>query len=499
MLKSDKQSEPPFLVSADIIFTQSTRQKITFENVSGEKLKHQKRLIFPKLLTYQSQELVTLIDKSLEEDLLISKRRIRWLIRDILKHPKFILISFFNTRRFTFTELSLADLPIKIELDDGDSGVWVSRYSIRSGIFPSNLDESLEYDRLRNPRQFRALVVNSQSGSEFESTKLYRNSNYSFFSGPANDSQGFRVEHERFGDSEILHGRIAISGNRILQVSNVRKELIRREPMYLKDQGERLATLNTFRDLSKIEDAVFFGSNLNWFHFIVECLTRYTAIPQDLSIGTPVVLEKGVHANIVELCRILSTTAPILVGACERLPVKNLLLCRELMVENPLDSKPRIPALLSIRKRVLSELEPSIISDQPNEIYFFRRRSKLFRPLQNEKKLIELLQPLGVKFIFPEDCTLIDLIELLFHTKLIIIESGAAITNLMFAPEGITVIELTPPAGEFGFWESFLTPFGVKYFGVVGKKKRVGRKGIASDGYSINANEIVNLIKKINS
>jgi hypothetical protein len=492
---SDNQSEKTFSISIDVTFTQFNRKHLVFESVSGVKLANKHRPIFPRLLTYQAQEIKTLINKSLDQDLLMSKKRARWLIRDILKHPVFVCVSLFSTRRFTIHDVKLKDLPVRVNSANGDHRVWVSRHSIKSGISPSNLDESLEYDRLRNPWQFSALVMNCQSENDFESSKLYRKFNYSFFLGHPKNIQGYQVEYERFKDAEILHGRIATVGHQILQVSNVRKELIRREPMYLQESGEKLAVLDTFKELPPINEGIFFGSNLNWFHFIVECLTRYCSIPEHISREKPIVLESGVHANIVELCRILSSEDPVLVGPGERLPMRNLLLCRELGVEDPIDSTPRISNLLEIRKRVWRELGATTTTTQSHEIYYFRRKSKLFRPLQNENELIKLLKPVGVKFVYPEDLTISELVELLFRTKIIIIESGAAITNLMFAPIGLTVIELTPPSGKFGFWEKFLRPFGINYVGVVGTRKYIGRKGIASDGYSIKPRDVLEIVR----
>jgi hypothetical protein len=495
----DNQSGNFFSISFDVTFTRINKKSFNITNVNGVKLAHQKRTIFPRLLTYQGQEITTLINKSPDEDLLISKRKMRWLIRDILKHPMFIFVSLFSTRRFTIPEVNLTDLPVQVDTGSGNLQVWVSRHSIKSGIFPSNLDESLEYDRIRNPRQFSALVVNSLSENEFESSKLYRKLDYSFFLGQPDDSREFRLEYERFSDSEVLHGRIAVAGNRILQVSNIRKELIRREPMYLQEIGEKLAVLDTFKDLPQIEEGIYFGSNLNWFHFIVECLTRYTVIPEELSNGTPIILETGVHANIVELCRILSSKKPVLVGPSERLPVKKLLLCRELGVGDPIDPTPRVPALLNIRNRVWQELGVSTANAQPNEMYYFRRKGKLFRPLQNEVQLIKLLQPMGIKLIYPEDLTLGELLEIFSRTKLVVIESGAAITNFMFAPSTVTVIELIPNQDAVGLWENFLEPFGMDYYGVMGTPKYVGRKGIASDGFHIDTNEVIKIIKSLES
>ena len=73
-------------------------------------------------------------------------------------------------------------------------------------------------------------------------------------------------------------------------------------------------------------------------------------------------------------------------------------------------------------------------------------------------------------------------------------ESGAAMTNLMFAPKGLKVIELNPGDGGYGFWESFLEPFELFHSGLVGQRQNIGKKGFASDGFRINVKTLLQII-----
>jgi hypothetical protein len=393
--------------------------------------------------------------------------------------------------------VSFSDLPIQVESRNQEGSLWVSRNSVEKGIFPSNLDESLEYDRLRNPSQFGVLVRSAHSKFDFKSTKLYRDIDYSFYLGNRESINSFQLEFERFEETEIVHGKVAISDSRILQVSNIRKELIRRSPRYVHEVGGKLTVLSTFREQDKIEHGVFFGSNLNWFHFIVECLTRYTAMPQNVSGGIPIILEAGVHPNIVEICRILSRAEPILVGPLGKIRIQSLLLAREVGVGDAIDASPRQLALLEIRERVLSELGITAPVTNPSRQYYFRRKRNLFRPLQNEDQLLEKLNQFGFEFIFPDDLTLAELIELLYQARTVVVESGAAMTNLMFAPRGLVIIELNPGDGGFGFWKKFLAPFGLLHHGIVGEKRRIGAKGLAVDGFKVDVRAVQKIVEAV--
>jgi hypothetical protein len=478
-------------LNLDITLMGDPIDEIHIVNIRGEKVEFCWEYKIPRLFRYQRLELETLINNSPKQDLRISTKIIRWLLRDLIKHPKFIIHSVFNTKRIITDAVSLEDLPLRVALRNNQQELWVSRNSIKAGIFPSNLDESLEYDRLRNPSQFKILVRDAYSRLDF---RPFRNTNYTFHFPEQSKNMKFGVEYEVFENAEVLHGRFALCSNNILQISNTRKEIIRRSPGYIESHGDTTRVLNAFGASQVLEKGVFFGSNLNWFHFIVECLTRYMAIPEIESKGTPILLESGVHPNIIEICRVLSKTEPVLIGPFDRVEVKKLFLCREFGVDDSIDSSPRSELLHGIRKRLLEALPPTQKPKMVDNNYFLRRKANLFRPLQNEKQLLKNLKKLNFRSVYPEDLSLFELLDLMNGANLVLIESGAAMTNLMFAPSWVKVIEINPGDGGYGFWGSFLDQFGLEYSGLVGHRRVFGAKGICSDGYAVALSELRKLI-----
>jgi hypothetical protein len=484
-------------VRIDVSLNQINSNQIVVKNKYEQTTKFAIRRAFPRMLEYQRLELSTLVDGSKPEDLRISTKTLRWLIRDSLKHPFFMAKSIFNTWQLEITEIESDELPLRILTLIPESKIWVSRHSIKAGLVPSNLDESLEYDRLRNPTQFSLLVRNARNNYNFEESKLYRNENFHFYLSTNPNIKNFSTEFEEFAHAEIVHGRLALANSQVLQVSNTRKELIRRYPGYLNQNNENLKVLNTHKEIRPVENAIFFGSNQNWFHFIVEGLTRYIAVPDKLRSGIPIILEKDVHPNIIEICRLLSGVQPVLVGPFESLKVGHLLLAREVGVDNSIDSSPRTELLLQIRQKLLTEVKLRKNPAQEGRDFYFLRKNKLFRPLQNEREIRKCLKARNFEFVYPEDNTLESLILMLESARTIVIESGAAITNLMFAPIGLNVVELNPGDGGYGFWEKFLKPFEVNHYGIVGNKRVIGKKGLAVDGYTVEASLLVNILEKI--
>ncbi len=481
-------------MTLDVMFNRSSPNDIELLGASGRVLKFRTESIPPRVFRYQRAELLTLIDNSSEQDLRISTRLLRWVARDALKHPNFLIKSLIKTKRLKIEEISIQDLPIKVISKEKNLKIWVSRHSIKYGVTPSNLDESLEYDRLRNPDQFDFLVRFTSNDINLQDYKLYRDQSYDFYFANHVDGEVFGIDYEKIKNAEVLHGRIALSREKILQISNLRKEIIRREPRYIDASKNKIRVLNSFSEHPFLGEAIFLGSNLNWFHFIVECLTRYVAIPEVK--GLPIILERGVHKNIVEICQILTKIDPILIGPLESVSVGNLYLGREYGVKDAIDSTPRSNLLLELRAMVMKELVKEEVTKTPKINLYFRRRSFLFRPLQNEKEIAKILDKQNFVSIYPEDLGILELIELLQNAGTVVVESGAAMTNLMFAPKGLKVIELNPGDGGYGFWERFLEPFELFHSGLVGRRQNIGKKGFASDGFRINVKALLQIIDK---
>jgi hypothetical protein len=481
-----------YSLTLDVMFNRSSPEDIELLGANGRALKFKTRSTLPSIFRYQRAELLTLIDNSSEQDLRISKRILRWVARDVLKHPKFLVKSLTKTKRLKIEEISIQDLPITVTSKEKNLKIWVSRHSIKFGVTPSNLDESLEYDRLRNPDQFDLLIRFANNDINPQDYNLYRGQSYDFYFAEHVDEEVFGIDYEKIKNAEVLHGRIALSGEKILQISNLRKEIIRREPRYIDTAKNEIRVLNSFFEHPFLSEAIFIGSNLNWFHFIVECLTRYVAIPEVR--GLPIILERGVHKNIVEICRILTKIDPILVGPLESVSIGDLYLGREFGIKDAIDSTPRNHLLLELRAMVLKELVIEEPAKTLKKNLYFRRKSFLFRPLQNEIEIEKTLVKLDFISIYPEDLGLFELIALLQNSSTVVVESGAAMTNLMFAPKGLKVIELNPGDGGYGFWESFLEPFELFHSGLVGQRQNIGKKGFASDGFRINVKTLLQII-----
>jgi hypothetical protein len=446
------------------------------------------RKILPRMWKYQKAELENMVGDSAKGDLRISTRTARWLMRDIVKNPLFFLSTLRNSYRLILETNENFYYPLHITTSQHPSKIWISRSVVKSGIAPTNLDESLEYDRLRNPGNFDLLVAFAENAPGFRSNDLFEPGDYELCSPSKSDTNTYLTDFEILEDARVKHGKVATQQNQLIQISNQRFELVRRSPGWVELCDEKFRVFKPHLNVGVVDRAIFFGSNLNWFHFIVECLTRFVPIPLDLVRGTPVVLEASAHNNIRQLCELLTGIAPIVLKPGEELSVKRLIVGRESGVIDAIDAFTRKSQLIEIRNRILDSC-PELVDVSVRKVYL-RRPARLFRPLQNEKRIVKMLSKYGFISIYPENENIQRLVQILNSAEVVVVESGAAMTNLMFANKTVKVLELHPSDGEFGFWQRFLDIFEIKGVGIVGNRQLFGRKGLAIDGYRIPMKKI---------
>ncbi len=454
----------------------------------GAEILYSKKKIFPHLWRYQRFELETLIDGADKSDLRISKSTARWFFRDLVKNFAFILSALRNTYQLSFEPDEKFCLPVHISTSRDLDEIWISRNAVKGGIAPTNLDESLEYDRLRNPGRFNLLVPFAEIGMQVGAYDLFESTQFDLLSLKATELGTYSTDYDVFEDAKVKHGKLATQKDKIIQISNRRFELIRRSPGWVESKGDEFQIFRPYANIGVVDQAIFFGSNLNWFHFIVECLTRFISIPPDLVNGTPIILESSAHINIRQICEMLTSVAPIVLKPGEEVSVKKLIVGRESGVIDTIDASIRRTQLVDIRERILGTFPGP--EKAPTLRIYLRRPPRLFRPLQNENRIVRLLSRYEFVSVYPENQSIFSLIQLLNEAEVVVVESGAAMTNLMFAPKDLKVLELNPGDGGFGFWRRFLDVFEIQGAGMVGKRQLIGAKGLAVDGYRIPLKEI---------
>jgi hypothetical protein len=92
----------------------------------------------------------------------------------------------------------------------------------------------------------------------------------------------------------------------------------------------------------------------------------------------------------------------------------------------------------------------------------------------------------GFQVVRPELLSAQEQIEVFRSANLVVAESGAAMTNLMFMRPNTTVIEIHPIDDATGFWSEFGNIFNVNVFVSKGKRGIFTRLFSQSDSYRVD-------------
>jgi hypothetical protein len=98
--------------------------------------------------------------------------------------------------------------------------------------------------------------------------------------------------------------------------------------------------------------------------------------------------------------------------------------------------------VLSLRELFLDK--PSCNQPPSSEYIYITRRDAKYRRVLEEHKIIEYLQSTGFEVVCLSDLSFAEQIQKFNRAKIIIAPHGAALTNMVFAPENVQIIELFP-------------------------------------------------------
>jgi capsular polysaccharide biosynthesis protein len=459
----------------------------------GKQISFSARRVLPKLYSYQKLEVLTNDDMAQSPNWL-NRSVVRWVIRDVIKNFSFVMHSIWKTYQIRIKEDYFIEFPITVLAADG-SKPWVARGCIAQGIRPTLVNEFLEIYRSRNPLDFSFLVRNVKSSRKSNGFNLYENEKYEYLYENNLNPTKFELSYSLYANARILHGRLAIRNNQILQVSNKRLELAGKSPTFVEETSNGFKVLKTHFSAPPLPRAIFLGNDFNLYHFLVECLIRLVTVPEIIYRGIPVVIEKETHPNLIEFAEILTGAVPVLVSPSESVQIGELILCREHGVKDPNKVLERIDYLPELAKRIIKNTPMQPLKIDAKKI-FLRRKKRLGRPLQNEDEIYSLLKEFGFHSFYPEEVTASQIVNLLQNCEILVAEAGAALTNLMFMKPNSTLVQLISAEEDSAIWEAYSKIFQINYHQIMGSKKRVGKNGIAFDGYNINSTKFVDSIQR---
>jgi capsular polysaccharide biosynthesis protein len=170
----------------------------------------------------------------------------------------------------------------------------------------------------------------------------------------------------------------------------------------------------------------------------------------------------------------------------------------QLIVPSLPDSHLRTPPWIASWLR--DQFLPSGVAPPHRRLYVTRGNQKHTRRVENEAQVVAALAPFGFETIDPGALTFDEQVRMFSEAELVVGAHGAALTNLVFCPEGATIIELfSPDYVNVCFWALATAVGTLRYRYLVGDG-RPGRVrpmlGVASD-LTVDPGRVIELISDL--
>lgn len=108
----------------------------------------------------------------------------------------------------------------------------------------------------------------------------------------------------------------------------------------------------------------------------------------------------------------------------------------------------------SVRNAALNTMGNTVRDLKKGRRFFLCRDPNRFRALLNEAEILEICKGYGFEAVRPERLSIDEQVCLFSSAECIMGVSGAALTNILFAPQGCKILSLNPNHGpEFFFWD----------------------------------------------
>jgi hypothetical protein len=353
-------------------------------------------------------------------------------------------------------EIALAEIEKKI--------FWVSRQAVLGGVIPNFLDESIDYDFYRQSKFTFLRIWATSLTPRINLGRIPNASKISASKVRISDIPDYGTPQVvKLFNAKVLHGSVVTVQSDFYPLDNSQFGSLHwphHSPVKTQD-GHFLLDATKSVDISV---GIFVGHSQSWYHFLIEILPRYLAIP-DNERQAPVVLPRGANERIIEILRLFGFSNFLQVGPLE---------CARASTLTTVQTPSRQTSSFSHGfNKTLIELQSSFekIFSEANsgeftkcEKIYVQRPLNVFRQISNRDELSKCLEERGFQVVHPENMYALDQIRLFRNAKLIIAESGASLTSLLFSQRGTKVLEIQQIEDRsITFWHDFCTKLGMDH------------------------------------
>jgi len=186
---------------------------------------------------------------------------------------------------------------------------------------------------------------------------------------------------------------------------------------------------------------ILLGSDGNYAHWVLRNLLKLSLLENDArAAGLPFLVSENLRPWQQTYLELLGIPDTRLVRA----PADQVVSCKRLYVPTQLRNHPRMAEGVNwLRARLAAQLAPPA---QANELLYASRREQANRRLLNEAEVEAMLERMGFRIIVPGEMRVPEQIDAFSHARVVVAPHGAALANLVFAPPGATLVEISSRA-----------------------------------------------------
>jgi hypothetical protein len=371
--------------------------------------------------------------------------------------------------------------------------VWASRSAINQKIKPLSLNHSIEYDMTRFPNHFSAFIWGVKRPNDDENYKLVLGlkTRLDFKKMRLADQilQGLLTFHE-VTDCSILHSRTAVVADTLVPTDYFNFM----DNSWPSDGAIKLG--ENFFCITSIEkenftdqSAVFFGSSTSWFHFLIEIFPRFIRFGADKIRDLVPVLEHDVPIQILDVLRLLTPHEAIKLRPFEITHFKELTLCIEARYPKGLELLDRKEDIILVRDFFANKF--NLDRAQLSRKIFLTRDKNLFRNNRGFSQIIDFFKQAGFEIINCGNISMFDQIMIFSQARIVVGETGSALTNLIFCHQDCRVVEINMHKFMQGFFKDFCHNLNLNHIELDRIYLKSGELKFSAEGKDINPDFLI--------
>lgn len=228
----------------------------------------------------------------------------------------------------------------------------------------------------------------------------------------------------------------------------------------LLSQDKVLSSVKFSREI-KMETGVTCKFSNSWYHFLIDTLPLILKYRNEIQ-NAPFLVFGDIPLQIIEILISVTGINPVVLPNDTTIKVSSLVFLQDYRFDDLYDFNERKEDIESLRNYFRGQQAIKYFI-APTKKIFLARETGLFRQLKNWHEVQQLLTNYGFEIVYPNRMRFEDQMKLYSQTKILIAETGAALTNTLLLPDQSTVIEL-----KFGkivdhIWPNFFAQSNLNY------------------------------------